>query len=857
MREIHGMYRISLDELSLERVEELKALLTLISSVSDTFGFSEPVRLECWREGDGYIEVPREFGRKFFGPASDCMVRTDPVDFTFNGTLRDKQIPVIEEVLGRGEPSGIVRMPCGTGKTVVALKLISHWRQRAIVLVHKGFLVGQWKKRINEFLGIPIDDIGHIQQDHCDYDHPITICMIQSLVGEREYPPELFNSFGVVVSDECISGDSEVITDKGKVKIEDFPSIKPTLMLSFDEALLRWEYRRIIRWIPRGERQTLVVKAGNYRIRCTLEHLFLTVNGWVAAQNLRKGMKILSPALVVAGSNSQDSIVGVESEDSSHTTRFGADRNSTGREGVNCLREKPLSVPVDVDREFNCQEVSRVQGLGSQDGRNAFRATMRVVLRGMRLVKMFSGFFMERFLVIHPLLGHTSRRIREFCSRMGGFSGNGQNTRLHGLSGLESKRKSRKMLDLVNGVAVDAVFAIPGYPMSFPSLEVQSAFQPTGFAGSQMRGWLGGTWTMDQSLVGESCSTLRAFAKKMSRCCASFFEGLAFRRSGTRLQGDILLRGLGSKTQSYGSIDSKGSPSQAWSTSSLLVSGIEEGHHRGEPVYDIEVEGNHNFIANGFLVHNCHRISAPKWRFAIEKFPAAIRLGLSATPWRGDGLDDVFKWHMGRVMASAQGQEMKPDIYRVMIKTVVPNARKYRMGQGEKQRLNLAKLITDLSVMKHRTVKIAKYLVQALAKERKILLLSHRRPHLDDLEEEVKFQWERTQSTPLPSIGRYVGGMKESDLEDSEICDLILATFQMAKEALDIPAIDVLVLATPAGDVTQPVGRTTRWCDEKKKPIVLDFVDRIETLPELNFLSEKRLRVYSALKCDFPRKKED
>jgi len=57
--------------------------------------------------------------------------------------------------------------------------------------------------------------------------------------------------------------------------------------------------------------------------------------------------------------------------------------------------------------------------------------------------------------------------------------------------------------------------------------------------------------------------------------------------------------------------------------------------------------------------------------------------------------------------------------------------------------------------------------------------------------------------------------------------------------------------------VTQPVGRTTRWCDEKKKPIVLDFVDRIETLPELNFLSEKRLRVYSALKCDFPRKKED
>jgi superfamily II DNA or RNA helicase len=62
-------------------------------------------------------------------------------------------------------------------------------------------------------------------------------------------------------------------------------------------------------------------------------------------------------------------------------------------------------------------------------------------------------------------------------------------------------------------------------------------------------------------------------------------------------------------------------------------------------VYNLEVEGNHNYFANGILVHNCHHIRARTWKEIIDAYPQAALLGLTATPCRGDGrgLGSVFE----------------------------------------------------------------------------------------------------------------------------------------------------------------------------------------------------------------------
>lgn len=61
-------------------------------------------------------------------------------------------------------------------------------------------------------------------------------------------------------------------------------------------------------------------------------------------------------------------------------------------------------------------------------------------------------------------------------------------------------------------------------------------------------------------------------------------------------------------------------------------------------VYNLEVEGNHNYFADGILVHNCHHASATTYRKIYDYFYPRMHIGFTATPNRGDRvrLDTVF-----------------------------------------------------------------------------------------------------------------------------------------------------------------------------------------------------------------------
>lgn len=78
------------------------------------------------------------------------------------------------------------------------------------------------------------------------------------------------------------------------------------------------------------------------------------------------------------------------------------------------------------------------------------------------------------------------------------------------------------------------------------------------------------------------------------------------------------------------------------------------------------------------------------------------------------------------------------------------------------------------------------------------------------------------------SVGYYVGGMSEQELKRSEKQQVILATFSMAAEALDIPSLNAEFLITPKTDIVQSVGRILRAKHASTKPIIYDFVDNHE-----------------------------
>ena len=68
--------------------------------------------------------------------------------------------------------------------------------------------------------------------------------------------------------------------------------------------------------------------------------------------------------------------------------------------------------------------------------------------------------------------------------------------------------------------------------------------------------------------------------------------------------------------------------------------------------------------------------------------------------------------------------------------------------------------------------------------------------------------------------------MKEKALKESEGKNIIIATYSMAAEALDIKSLTTLLMATPKTDVTQSIGRILRT--KHAQPVVIDIVDKHE-----------------------------
>jgi superfamily II DNA or RNA helicase len=101
--------------------------------------------------------------------------------------------------------------------------------------------------------------------------------------------------------------------------------------------------------------------------------------------------------------------------------------------------------------------------------------------------------------------------------------------------------------------------------------------------------------------------------------------------------------------------------------------------------------------------------------------------------------------------------------------------------------------------------------------EKQIMILCHNRSLLTYLYEGITHR-------DLASIGYYVGGMKQNALQETEQKQIVLATYAMAAEALDIKTLSTLIMVTPKTDITQSIGRILRV--KHANPIVVDIVDK-------------------------------
>ena len=119
----------------------------------------------------------------------------------FTGSLREYQVEIVEDIqtILRENFGAILSLPCGFGKTVVAINLITKFQLKTLVIVHKSFLLNQWRENLEKFSNARV---GVIQQKTVDTENKdVVIGMLQSL-SKSNYPKDIFEQFDFVIVDE-------------------------------------------------------------------------------------------------------------------------------------------------------------------------------------------------------------------------------------------------------------------------------------------------------------------------------------------------------------------------------------------------------------------------------------------------------------------------------------------------------------------------------------------------------------------------------------------------------------------------------------------------------------------------------
>ena len=220
------------------------------------------------------------------------------------------------------------------------------------------------------------------------------------------------------------------------------------------------------------------------------------------------------------------------------------------------------------------------------------------------------------------------------------------------------------------------------------------------------------------------------------------------------------------------------------------------------------------------IVDEVHHISSEVFSRALSNVVTPYTLGLSATMQRKDGLTKVFKMFLGEV-AYKEKQKANDSVLVRAITYSVDDPEFNNVEIDYRGNPKYSTMISKLCNYSRRNEFLLRILETELKEkpDQQIMVLGHQKALLSYL-------FDAIQHRNIASVGYYIGGMKEVDLKKSETKTIILATYAMASEGLDIKTLTTLVMATPKTDITQSVGRILRVKHER--PLIVDVIDEHE-----------------------------
>jgi len=217
-----------------------------------------------------------------------------------------------------------------------------------------------------------------------------------------------------------------------------------------------------------------------------------------------------------------------------------------------------------------------------------------------------------------------------------------------------------------------------------------------------------------------------------------------------------------------------------------------------------EIIKNYSFV----IVDECHHIPAITFERILKIYEGKYILGLSATPNRKDGMQPIIFQQLGSI-----AYEVKKE------KTINKNRLKIVNTNFSSNVDNFSELITELINDKQRNHIIIEQV--KLYKDRKILLLTDRIEHIENLEHLLDVY-----NIKYVSIhGSQKKNEQKENMKKVNDASLVLATTSYFGEGIDFVHLNTIILATPIsyyGRLVQYLGRIGR---DGADSLAIDIVD--------------------------------
>lgn len=245
------------------------------------------------------------------------------------------------------------------------------------------------------------------------------------------------------------------------------------------------------------------------------------------------------------------------------------------------------------------------------------------------------------------------------------------------------------------------------------------------------------------------------------------------------------------------------------------------------------------------VVDECHHVPAFSFETCLKQAAARYVLGLTATPYRRDGLQDLITMQCGPIRYTLSPQEV--DTEKNFVQELVIRETTFAIQvTGE---ASIQKVFSTLADDADRTALIVADVLAALHQGRRCLVLSERRTHCEALAERLTEASARpfvlNGSIPAKTRATVTEAVRTAPLDQPF---LLIATGQYLGEGFDCPQIDTLFLTFPIsfkGKLIQYIGRLLRPHPDKTTVQLYDYADI--QVPVLKYMHTKRVKTYERL----------